>query len=110
MVGGRWSVVGGRWSVVGGAWSVVGGLWSVGGRWFCTTPSDKKRNKYGNRLVSLYDRLRLYIVNGCVGKCENSTVKKNEQNYCAYIYSTEAKRANFQNYVQFMRMRNQTKD
>ena len=26
------------------------------------------------------------------------------------FYSTEAKRANFQNYVQFMRMRNQTKD
>ena len=38
---------------------------------------------------------------------------KMKQNYCAYIlfrWSAEAKRANFQKYVQFMQMSNQTKD
>ena len=33
---------------------------------------DKKKNNYSNRLISLHHRLRLYIVNACVGKCENS--------------------------------------
>ena len=33
---------------------------------------DKKKNNYGNRLISLHHRLRLYIVNACVGKYENS--------------------------------------
>ena len=32
--------------------------------------SDKTKNKYGNRLISLYHSLGLYIVNSRVRKCD----------------------------------------
>ena len=37
--------------------------------------SDSKKNTYGNRLISLHHRFGLYIVKGCVGKCENSILR-----------------------------------
>ena len=37
-----------------------------------TGVSDKNKKTYGNRLISLHHRFGLYIVDGCVGKCEKS--------------------------------------
>ena len=37
--------------------------------------SDKKKNNYGNRLISLHHSLLgLYIVSSCVGKCDRPNV------------------------------------
>ena len=40
--------------------------------------SDKKKNNYDNRLISLHHRLGLYIVNVCVER-NVKTAYKNEQ-------------------------------
>ena len=46
-------------------------------KWFSAkrSVSHKNKNNCGNRLISLHHRLGFYIVNGFVGKCENSFSK-----------------------------------
>ena len=51
--------------------------------------SDKKKNNYGNRLISLHHRSGQYIVNDCVGKCE--ILHKNGAKLL-WIYLTPLKR------------------